>query len=398
MHTDSDGAWGALVQQVRDELPEIVEDFLRHFHDAGYYHEDVVNEDELRTTATSILGLFLAQLEFGIDEDSLASHARQLGTKRAHQGVRLPALVDAIQIDFTVLWDRFRHSVTVDQLPMLVEHVDDIQKLVSRYTVHIRGAYAAEQARARRDARFAHARHIERLFSAEHLGPQAMEGISRALGIPENAAVDLTVYHPSEWARAQTVLEPAAARGEIFGHGYRGLYAVFSPVSADHAADGEHTQEVIREQTAHLGGVTFDRLPNLAAVRAAVRGCVFMFDAAENPGRLTPVTELAWALAAQQLHPLLPTELERAHAAVVALRNGSPDVVETVEAYLRSGSTKEVAGLLHCHRNTVVNRLQTFKVQTGLDVTVPASAALVFAVLPWRGAMPAAPAPAPQSR
>ena len=390
MHTDSTDGWSSIVQRVREDLPVLVDAFLEQFHDLGYYREDIVDDAELRSTASSILGLFLVQLEYGMDEDSLTAHARQLGTKRAHQGVRLSALVDAIQIDFTVLWDHFRATVPSEQLPLLVEHVTDIQRLVSRYTVHIRGAYAAEQARARRDARFAHARHIERLFSAEHLGEQAMEAISRALGIAEGTAIDLVVFHPSEWAPAQTVLEPLAARGEIYGHGYHGLYAAFFPAS-------KNAQDFIRDHTDHLGAVTFNQLPDLAAVRTAVRASVTMFDAAENPGRLIPVEDVAWALAAQQIRPLLPAQLQAAHAGVVELRKSAPDVVDTVGAYLKSGSTKDVAALLHCHRNTVVNRLQSFKAQTGLDVTVPSQAAFALAALPWKGATPAAPAPAPQS-
>lgn len=390
MHIDSTDGWSSIVQRVREDLPVLVDAFLEQFHDLGYYREDIVDDAELRSTASSILGLFLVQLEYGMDEDSLTAHARQLGTKRAHQGVRLSALVDAIQIDFTVLWDHFRATVPSEQLPLLVEHVADIQRLVSRYTVHIRGAYAAEQARARRDARFAHARHIERLFSAEHLGEQAMEAISRALGIAEGTAIDLVVFHPSEWAPAQTVLEPLAARGEIYGHGYHGLYAAFFPAS-------KNAQDFIRDHTDHLGAVTFNQLPDLAAVRTAVRASVTMFDAAENPGRLIPVEDVAWALAAQQIRPLLPAQLQAAHAGVVELRKSAPDVVDTVGAYLKSGSTKDVAALLHCHRNTVVNRLQSFKAQTGLDVTVPSQAALALAALPWKGATPAAPAPAPQS-
>ena len=112
MHTDSTDGWNDIVQQVREDLPELVDAFLEQFHDLGYYREDIVDDAELRSTASSILGLFLVQIEYGMDEDSLAAHARQLGTKRAHQGVRLSALVDAIQIDFTVLWDHFRATVS----------------------------------------------------------------------------------------------------------------------------------------------------------------------------------------------------------------------------------------------------------------------------------------------
>ena len=43
MHTDSTDSWNDIVQQVREDLPELVAAFLEQFHDLGYYREDIVD-------------------------------------------------------------------------------------------------------------------------------------------------------------------------------------------------------------------------------------------------------------------------------------------------------------------------------------------------------------------
>ena len=56
-------------------------------------------------------------------------------------------------------------------------------------------------------------------------------------------------------------------------------------------------------------------------------------------------------------------------------------LIETVQAYLRSGSVSDVAGELYCHRNTVLNRLARFAKLTGYDPASPQDAATVIAAL-----------------
>lgn len=42
-------------------------------------------------------------------------------------------------------------------------------------------------------------------------------------------------------------------------------------------------------------------------------------------------------------------------------------LVETVDAYLRTGSVKATSEQTYCHRNTVINRLKSFESCTGLS-------------------------------
>ncbi|MFG6304448.1 helix-turn-helix domain-containing protein [Corynebacterium hesseae] len=49
--------------------------------------------------------------------------------------------------------------------------------------------------------------------------------------------------------------------------------------------------------------------------------------------------------------------------------------------YLDCGSIKDSAEALHCHRNTVLNRLRQVTELTGLDITQPKDAARALLAL-----------------
>ncbi|WP_237449895.1 helix-turn-helix domain-containing protein [Nocardiopsis alba] len=63
-------------------------------------------------------------------------------------------------------------------------------------------------------------------------------------------------------------------------------------------------------------------------------------------------------------------------------------LLETLAHYTATGSVKAAAASLYCHRNTVVNRLQTFREVTGLDLTVPSQAARALVLFADRRAAP----------
>ena len=60
-------------------------------------------------------------------------------------------------------------------------------------------------------------------------------------------------------------------------------------------------------------------------------------------------------------------------------------LLHVARSYGRTGSIKETAEELYCHRNTVVNRLHSLKEVIGLDMTVPDQAALALVVLSGYG-------------
>ena len=56
-------------------------------------------------------------------------------------------------------------------------------------------------------------------------------------------------------------------------------------------------------------------------------------------------------------------------------------LLETMVAYLHTGSLLGTAATIYCHRNTVLNRLHRIEELTGLDITKPADAALAMVAL-----------------
>lgn len=52
-------------------------------------------------------------------------------------------------------------------------------------------------------------------------------------------------------------------------------------------------------------------------------------------------------------------------------------IVETIQVYAGSGSVSDTASALHCHRNTVMNRIRRFEEVTGISLRSPRSLAMV---------------------
>lgn len=387
----SDERWHELIEKMGLMVPDLVEDFMEHLRHHGLYRELLVSDDELRATAREVFKLLIAMLEGGDNSARIRWHAGKLGARRARQGVPIDSLLDAIQIDFTVLWSHFREIAGSDQSDLLVERVDKIYAQVAEYNYRVRDAFYREQARARHDARVAHAHLVERLFGAEELGSEGLLSIAHGLEVEVNAGFGVAVFHPNAAAQTNLLLEGRAVSGELFGHLYRGTYAVFWLRSSadlrevDASADRELLKESPLVDEVHAEpGVYFPWVEGLRGVRSAVRSSPRVFAAAGSPSSLTSIDTLSWAVAGEALAAVLPNALRQQRELVTRMRSENPLVIETVEAYLASGSVKETTRRVYCHRNTVLNRLSQFSDALGLDVTVPRDASMAFVLLRMR--------------
>ena len=174
--------WHDIVAKVHGTIPRLVEDFLAAFSRSGRYGDSLVSEDELRLTAFEVFARITDVLVGAMDEEELRTHAQSLGRRRAHQGVELATLIDAIQLDFTVLWEHLRRAAGADQ-EALIDHVAQVHSVVTMYNLVVRDAYRLEEARGQHDVHRAHARHLERLFATESLGALGIAEITRALNL-----------------------------------------------------------------------------------------------------------------------------------------------------------------------------------------------------------------------
>lgn len=364
--------WHDIVAEVHGTIPRLVEDFLAAFSRSGRYGDSLVSEDELRLTAFEVLARITDMLVGAMDEEELRAHAQSLGRRRAHQGVELATLIDAIQLDFTVLWEHLRRAAGADQ-DVLIDHVTQLHSVVTMYNLVVRDAYRLEEARGQHDVHRAHARHLERLFAAESLGTLGIAEITRALNVDKDCHFDVVVAHPTAAVELRALLDEPISSGEAFGHGVRGMFVAFWS-SAD-------LTEHITTELADLSGVLFRDVTGLAGARAAAHQAPRIFDATGPLSQLTEAPDALWAVAGDALADFTASGIAELTQTIAELRLSNESLYLTITSYLDCGSIKDSAEALHCHRNTVLNRLRHLTELTGLDITRPKDAARVLLAL-----------------
>ncbi|MCG7261479.1 helix-turn-helix domain-containing protein [Corynebacterium aurimucosum] len=369
--------WHDIVAEVHGTIPRLVEDFLAAFSRSGRYGDSLVSEDELRLTAFEVFARITDVLVGAMDEEELRTHAQSLGRRRAHQGVELATLIDAIQLDFTVLWEHLRRAAGADQ-EALIDHVAQVHSVVTMYNLVVRDAYRLEEARGQHDVHRAHARHLERLFAAESLGALGITEITRALNLDDDCHFDVAVAHPTAAVEMRALLDAPISSGEVFGHGVRGMFVAFWPISQ--RPSGQSTRD-IGAGLATISGILFRDVIGLAGVRAAAQQAPRIFDATGPLDNLTEAPDALWAVAGDAIADFPASGITELTQEITELRQSNAPLYQTITTYLDCGSIKDSAEALHCHRNTVLNRLRQVTELTGLDITRPKDAARALLAL-----------------
>lgn len=369
--------WHDIVAKVHGTIPRLVEDFLAAFSRSGRYGDSLVSEDELRLTAFEVFARITDVLVGAMDEEELRTHAQSLGRRRAHQGVELATLIDAIQLDFTVLWEHLRRAAGADQ-EALIDHVAQVHSVVTMYNLVVRDAYRLEEARGQHDVHRAHARHLERLFAAESLGALGIAEITRALNLDAECHLDVAVAHPTAAVEMRALLDAPISSGEAFGHGVRGMFVAFWPISQ--RPSGQSTRD-IGAGLATISGILFRDIIGLAGVRAAAQQAPRIFDATGPLDNLTEAPDALWAVAGDAIADFPASGITELTQEITELRLSNAPLYQTITTYLDCGSIKDSAEALHCHRNTVLNRLRQVTELTGLDITRPKDAARALLAL-----------------
>jgi transcriptional regulator with XRE-family HTH domain len=376
--------WARLMARLEEEMPQVVDDFMAQFAERGLYAPAAVSEEDLRETAGDTLRMLVARLAGRKPTEAEAVLAASLGVRRARQGVPLDALLEAVRLDFRVLW-RWMQRIGGEQR-VLIEGVEWVLSAVEEYVDEVQQSFLRETAALQRDARLATERHLSRLFSGDAPGETALQAIAAGLGVAVDDRFDLVAVRTSSLDEVQRALDAQLATGELFGHMHRDAYCVFWPTSSTGAA------EALRA----VPGVRVADLAGLAAVASGAEAALAMLAVEHLPPRLVGLDEAWPAVAAARLEELLPGFAATRLDALVELTDYQRTaVLRTVRTFLDTGSVQRTAAVAFCHRNTVLNRLAAFHERTGLDVTVPVEAALAHVLLSSRSVPEPAPTPTP---
>ncbi|WP_347755697.1 helix-turn-helix domain-containing protein [Agrococcus sp. ProA11] len=374
-------AWRELVERLDAEMPAIVDDFVREFSERGRYDRDAVGEQDLRDTAEDTLRMLVARMAGGTPTAEDATLAASLGVRRARQGVQLDALLEAVRLDFRVLWRWLQRLAGDEQRAALVEQVEWVLTVVEQYVDEVQQSFLRETAAMQRDVRLATERHLARLLSGDAPRPSAIDAIAQGLGVAADAQFDLLAVPVDRIEEAQHAADARLAAGSIFGHSHGDAYCLFWV----RGTDGRVPDELVQ-----VSGVLLQRLPGLPAVATGARTALALLATAPTLDGLTGVDELWPAVAAARLDELVPGFAAGRLAPLDDLTDYQREaILTTVRTYLVAGSVHVTSKRVFCHRNTVLNRLAAFRDRTGLDVQVPVEAALAHVLLATTALAPA---------
>lgn len=378
LKTDTRPRWQQLVGEAQGDVDGMLERFLAALADNRPYASGLVPEGDIRQSGIESFDMLLEALLQGDSVGVFGDVPDELGRRRARQGVPAENLVSAVREDFQVIWASILQRANSEDWATLALHVDQLWQVVDEYARQVQYSYLTERAVMAREERSQLERYVAMLFGLEGRLPEQL----RQIGVSLQLDVDGTFRVCAATGEGADELRRIARESAESG--------LACYVYDDGATTVAFWQEPSVEEQRSLPGlqvVTCVEIPGVAGLAAVP-------DAASRAVDLVPMLGSGDA-GPQTLRTLWQRVTRRrlddigagslATDTIGALESCTPDerarLVETVRAYLATGTIAGAATRAYCHRNTVLNRMHRFEELTGIDVTVPTDAALAVVLL-----------------
>ena len=367
--------WRALLQQL--DLGAITDEFMRRLKALPSYADSALPANEIRRTGkASFEALLLAletmedDVEYLKDRDAISL---DVGVSRARAGVPIEALMTAIRLDFSVIWEALTAIATNEDSQLLVQRTARVWEVVDGYAGATQRAYVAELAKMQAEAASMRQSYLATLFSEKILTPVELTRIAEELGQELDTEYVVAVALWDHIPEFRLALANVPQGVKVFTHSLSDALVAFFP--AEFRAGSSLQKLYLNLERLNCGligeGCTLERIPQVAAMATSLAKLI-------DPDESGAMTwKRGWARMAR-------FELDRAGApgldeAEKALEYcGTTErrrLRESVMAYLETGSISQASAQLYCHRNTLMNRLKRFTQRTGIDPTIPVQAA-----------------------
>jgi hypothetical protein len=343
-----------LAHSVRDTV-----DAIRSEVDV-YRNCSVPRDDLVRSVERNLEVLLLGIAERRGPTQSEIQTRSALGSRRAHQGFPVDALLQAYHVGYRDLWKRFLKYTDDDHVShLLLSAATTMWEWTHQVTDAIGRAHAeTSRLLAVRTASVRH-RFLELLLTGD-VDSEALRTMSGTLGFDTRgnfrAAVVVDVGSEETVPRFQAELNLLQGNHQAIPHGAR--LVVIS--QGGHPDDLQRA--IVRLYPSAVVGIGLVR-PGLAGARLSVGDAERAADLSTAPGVHTFDESWLWAV--------LLRESERLDAFLDQGRRAArenPAVAETVRAYAASGFVISVAARrLHVHPNTATYRLDRWRDLTGWD-------------------------------
>lgn len=336
----------------------------------GYRATRVVPRADLRSSCHDNITRVLELLDAAVDgrgtepgtaaRDPAYDAARATGRRRAEQGLPLDDVLRSYRMGGRLIWDdlveQARSTLDADELREVGTRVWEV---VDETSAQVAAAYhATERAAVRADEQL-RAQLWEGVLSGRAKEPGFAHEAARILDVPVDGDYLVATGDDLDTARLEHAL---GSRPNVWvrrSGGAVGLVALGpdgpAPVLATLAVDKEQAIG-ISVVVAGLAGVDTGFRQAVLALRTLGDGPgVAAFDERLPEALLLTSPEVAGRLVAVWLGPLL----------ALPPAEGGP-LLDTLRAWVDAGgSTTHTATAVHCHRNTVINRLRRVSDLTG---------------------------------
>ena len=356
--------WSDTLARLEDNLDSLVDDFRSRLRalEPNYF---AVPEGDVQQTARDSLGALITQLAGKPVPAHLRGLAARLGIRRARQGVDRDLLLEAVRLDYRVLWAGLARITAPEQASLLLERAEEVLSTVESYVREVQVAFLNERDALAQTSRANETRALTRLLSSEDAESAAAE-VSDLLGVPEGGYYEICLIpteHATEARRQSASLQSTRRRFIVWDLDVGVLFI------------REQSHHYQQHEFADIPGVSITRIQGLSSVPAAVRGAQLLLPHLTG-ARLQYDHELWIPFAASVLHDKLHCLGSQALSGLDALPKFEQErLITNFLGYCSTGSIKDTATATFVHRNTVVNRLRTFQEATGLDPTIPIEAA-----------------------
>lgn len=363
--------WHELLDQL--DATELTDTFVSRLGSVPGYDPLPVPRSEVRRTGR----LSFVALIHGLRDGRLTEPlevASDVGVSRARAGIPLTALMTAIRLDFSVLWEALTRVAHTSDAELVIRHTGIVLQAVDDYAGQTQQAYAAERQRMLDEASSVRQGLIASLFQGPPPPLERIATMEVELGLTPGAPLVAVAAVGDDIPALRVFVSDASRSGaQVFTHHLGDALIAFTRRKA---LPGTRLEELRRTLYKMRVGVAFADLglQELRQVGNDARDLAHLL-APHETGAMT--WDRGWArLAANHLaasgHGIL-SDVHRALAGCGSTERARLE--ESARSYLRTGSIQESAAELFCHRNTLTNRIRRFAELTGVDPMVPEQAA-----------------------
>lgn len=191
MHSSghSAGPLRHLVHACLDDLDELVDAFVAEIAVLPPYRDGLIPTAEVRADAEASFEMLLRLIAGLPVPHRIADVSERVGRRRAQAGMPLEVLLQAVRLDFRVLWSALLRRADPDDTQALIEGAVTVWEAVERHTVGVHVSYLDEAAVLARERERERNRLVAQLLATDGRDPQAVNQVATALEVDRKSVV-----------------------------------------------------------------------------------------------------------------------------------------------------------------------------------------------------------------